>query len=130
MNKSLEYVKNQIAKLKDDLQHFTMVEKDSALASQIRYDLEQFETIEKELKDYEEMKHSFNVITCENGDLLKYKQALDFIKENALYIDWLGLFSCIVDNWTYEGYEGYCEAVKETTYADEEEYNLFKEVLL
>lgn len=48
-SKCLEYVRNQIAKLKDDLQHFTMVEKDSALASQIRYDLEQFETIEKEL---------------------------------------------------------------------------------
>ena len=51
MIKGLEYVKNQIAKLKDDLQHYTMVEKDSVLASQIRYDLEQFETIEEELKD-------------------------------------------------------------------------------
>ena len=51
MIKSLEYVRNQIIKLKDDLQHYTMVEKDSALASQIKYDLEQFENIERELKD-------------------------------------------------------------------------------
>lgn len=54
--KSLEYVENQIAKLKDDLQHYTMVEKDSALASQIRYDLEQFETIEKKIKALEIIK--------------------------------------------------------------------------
>lgn len=53
--KSLEYVENQIAKLKDDLQHYTMVEKDSALASQIRYDLEQFETIENKLKALNEI---------------------------------------------------------------------------
>ena len=56
MNKDLEYVRNQITKLKDDLQHYTMVEKDSALASQIRYDLEQFEAIEKELKALEIIK--------------------------------------------------------------------------
>ena len=53
MGKGLEYVRNQITKLKDDLQHYTMVEKDSALANQIRYDLEQFEIIEKELKALE-----------------------------------------------------------------------------
>lgn len=38
------------------------------------------EIIKKELKDYEEMKHSFNIITCENGDLLRYKKALEIIK--------------------------------------------------
>lgn len=53
--KCLEYVRNQIAKLKDDLQHYTMVEKDSALESQIRYDLEQFETIENKLKALNEI---------------------------------------------------------------------------
>ena len=79
--KSLEYVENQIVKLKDDLQHYTMVEKDSALASQIRYDLEQFETIEKELKEKEELIQALNIITCENGDLLKYKKALENISK-------------------------------------------------
>ena len=57
MGKGLEYVRNQITKLKDDLQHYTMVEKDSALANQIRYDLEQFEIIEKELKALEIIKN-------------------------------------------------------------------------
>lgn len=55
--KCLEYVRNQITKLKDDLQHYTMVEKDSALESQTRYDLEQFETIEKKLKALEIIKN-------------------------------------------------------------------------
>ena len=69
MIKSLEYVRNQIIKLKDDLQHYTMVEKDSALASQIRYDLEQFENIERELKDLEFLKELFKsiIIMKENG---------------------------------------------------------------
>ena len=66
MNESLEYVKNQIAKLKDDLQHYTMVEKDSALASQIRYDLEHFETIEEELKAFEILKPYINKIVGMN----------------------------------------------------------------
>ncbi len=64
--KCLEYVRNQITKLKDDLQHYTMVEKDSALASQIRYDLEQFETIEKELK-------ALGNISKAYGDYANYK---------------------------------------------------------
>lgn len=59
---SLEYVKSQIVKLKDDLQHYTMVEKDSALASQIRYDLEQFEIIEQELKDKEKKDKALAII--------------------------------------------------------------------
>ena len=65
-SKVLEYVRNQKAKLKDDLQHYTMVEKDSALASQIRYDLEQFETIEKKLK-------AFDIISKAYGDYANHK---------------------------------------------------------
>lgn len=83
MNKSLEYVKNQIVKFKDDLQHYTMVEKDSVLASQIRYDLDMFGSIEKELKALEiirrnkmvefdlEWELDNNLITQEEYDLLK-----------------------------------------------------------
>lgn len=83
MNKILEYVKNQIVKFKDDLQHYTMVEKDSVLASQIRYDLDMFGSIEKELKALEiirrnkmvefdlEWELDNNLITQEEYDLLK-----------------------------------------------------------
>ena len=53
MSMWLDYVQNQIAKLKDDLQHCTMVEKDSILASQIKYDLENLSNIEEHLEDKE-----------------------------------------------------------------------------
>lgn len=59
MIKSLEYVENQIIKLKDDLQHYTMVEKDSILASQIKYDLNMFCSIERELKALEIIKRYY-----------------------------------------------------------------------
>lgn len=91
----LEYVENQIVKLKDDLQHYTMVEKDSALASQIRYDLEQFETIEKELKALEiiRKKHihkcvldtfeqDFNLIEIKGKDITQ--EEYDLLKEVLL----------------------------------------------
>ena len=73
MNKELEYVRNQITKLKDDLQHYTMVEKDSVLASQIKYDLDMFCSIEKELKQAEENEKVLNIcknaLTIEHHDL-------------------------------------------------------------
>ena len=62
--------------------------------------------------------------------LAKIKQTLEIIKENALYVDWIWLFDCVVNNRPYKDYIDGCEATKETTYAEEEEYELFKEVLL
>lgn len=78
-SKCLEYVRNQIVKLKDDLQHYTMVEKDSVLASQIRYDLEQFETIEKELKAKENL-----VSMCENLAKLVGLKEKDYVELETL----------------------------------------------
>lgn len=111
MIKSLEYVRNQIIKLKDDLQHYTMVEKDSVLASQIKYDLEQFENIEKELK------------------------ALEIIKNKKL--DVCSFINNFVErNNSYETYVLYFEKPIEIDYVviseellTEEEFNLVKDVL-
>lgn len=74
--------------------------------------------VEKELKDYEEMKHSFNIITCENGDLLKYKQALEIIKET---------FKITFDN---EEQTIGIDNVYFLTFNDKTKYDLLKEVLL
>lgn len=94
---SLEYVKSQIAKLKDDLQHYTMVEKDSALASQIRYDLEQFETIEKELKAKTNL-----VSMCENLAKLVGLKEKDYVELETLITKKLKALNEIValhDKW-------------------------------
>ena len=79
---SLEYVRNQIIKLKDDLQHYTMVEKDSALASQIRYDLEQFVIIEKELKALEIIKRNPILIIRLLTNNATYKYVVDVTNES------------------------------------------------
>ena len=59
----------------------------------------------------------------------KSEKALEIIKENALYVDWTWLFDCVVNNKSYEDYIEGCNAMKETTFADKEEYDLLREVL-
>ena len=86
----------------------------------------QYSAIKQDLEDYEEMKHSFNIITCENGDLLKYKRALDIIKE-LFDFDFALRFPNnqpmlrITNKLTKEYWEIRLE---------QEEYDLLKEVLL
>ena len=43
--------------------------------------------IERELKDKEELAQALSITACENGDLLKYKQALEIIKEHTMYLE-------------------------------------------
>ena len=83
-------------------------------------------TIEKELKDYEEMKTSFNAITCENGNLLKYKKAFEFIKNNC-EIELDKEYGYYYLNISYDyGYDLGSVCIK----LSQEEYALLKEVLL
>ena len=77
----------------------------------------------------DDMYQKFNN-SSERGIIEKELKALEIIKENALYADWTWLFDCIMNNKSYEDYIDGCNATKETTYAELEEYNLFKEVLL
>ncbi len=41
-----------------------------------------FTDIEEELKEKDELAQALSIATCENGELLKYKQALEIIKED------------------------------------------------
>lgn len=45
------------------------------------YTSKQRDIIEKELKEKDELAQALSIVTCENGDLLKYKKALEIIKE-------------------------------------------------
>lgn len=93
-----------------------------------------YEVIENELKERENYKAIYRLEHEKNQQLtqanLKMSKALEIIKENALYVDWILLFDCVINNRTYEDYIECCNATKETTYADKEEFNLLKEVLL
>ena len=49
MSKTLDYIKGKIADLEDDLQHFTMVDKDKVRAFFIQCELDNLKLVEKEL---------------------------------------------------------------------------------
>ena len=44
---------------------------------------EELDIIEKELKELEELAQALSIVTCENGELLKYKQVLEIIKNKC-----------------------------------------------
>ena len=86
--------------------------------------------IEEELKDKDELAQALTIVTCENGELLKYKKALEIIRRYALYVDWSWLFDCLINDATYKVYICGCNAADDINFADEEDYNLLKGVLL
>lgn len=70
MSKGLDYVKGKIADLEDDLQHYTMVDKDKVKEHFIKCEFEELYSLEKELMDLEAIKKRF-IITLEDFDLVK-----------------------------------------------------------
>ena len=55
---TLKWVRGKIADLEDDLQHYTMVEKDKAREFFIRCDLEKFKDIEEQLVEKQKYENS------------------------------------------------------------------------
>ena len=61
------------------------------------YKTKQYAAIEQELKEKDELAQALSIVTCENGDLLKYKRALGIlvkvfkeeINTNYLVLDYL-----------------------------------------
>lgn len=71
--------------------------------------LHDYDIIEKELKEKEELAQALSIITCENGDLLKCKRALAIIKEmldsdltKKLNANSIKIFKDIFDNLSKE----------------------------
>ena len=56
--KALKYVKGKIADLEDDLQHYTMVDKDKCKEFYIREDLRQFNNILESLQELQLIKEA------------------------------------------------------------------------
>ena len=79
--------------------------------------------IEKELKEKDELAQALSIVTCENGELLKYKKALEIIKNANLNVVYYGFI---------DGKDVYALRIgeREIKYIQREEYDLLKEVLL
>ena len=52
IDKALEYVNGKLEDLKDELDHYTYVDKDKAMQSYAKYDIENFENIKLILENY------------------------------------------------------------------------------
>lgn len=74
----------------------------------------------EELKRLEELAQVLSIVTCENGELLKYKQALEIIKNKELNV-------FFIKRYTREEFNFQCLHKQQLT---QEEYDLLKEVLL
>ena len=91
----------------------------------------EFEIIEKDLKDYDLLKRSLNRNWVEVVNDEKKLKALEIIKEKRVDVD------CLMDCFQYDGFihtNGLIEYNHSTTKTqkelDQEEYDLLKEVLL
>lgn len=69
---TLEWLNQQIQRLNDDLQHYTMVEKDKAIEYQISEDLKELNTIKASLLKAEKLEkeaNAFELIILKNVDV-------------------------------------------------------------
>ena len=68
-SEALKYVNGKIADLEDDLQHYTMVEKDKCKEFFIREDLKQFTTIKQALLKSQEQEKVLEILVKKRVDL-------------------------------------------------------------
>ena len=68
-SETLKYVNGKIADLEDDLQHYTMVEKDKCIEFFIREDLKQFTTIKQTLLKAQKQEKALEIIIKKNVDV-------------------------------------------------------------
>ena len=136
-SEALKYVNGKIADLEDDLQHYTMVEKDKCKDFFIREDLKQFTTIKQALIKAQEQKNENKVLKAcikdweDDYEHLKFasekkEKALEIIKKKLVNV--VDLYQC-TDLYTYNS------LVKGTFFDGvlreliKEEFDLLKEVL-
>ena len=106
-SEALKYVNGKIADLEDDLQHYTMVEKDKCKEFYIREDLKQFTNIQQALLKVQEQ-----------------EKVLKIIKEKEVNFEVFGAFE------TYKDYEIYYDKKFHLieNKLTKEEFELLKEV--
>lgn len=144
---SKEIIDRYIGALEDDLQHYTMVDKDSVKAKliqfelkeykQIKQDLDRLEQLEKENQELKEKNKKWqNLFGCDLCDALgreilleentKLKKALDIFERKHIHIYYLKRTKNV------EEYNKMMDKFDEYDFFDyliEEEYELLKEVL-
>ena len=104
---SKEFIKSQIVKLEDDLQHYTMVDKDKVKVKYIEFELEKYKQILKELEHLEQQNE-------------KHKKVIEILKENPM---------CIVDVLRFNNYFIYREFYNGVVELTKRDFDLSKEVL-
>jgi hypothetical protein len=57
---SIEIIKNKLAKLQDEYQHYTMVDFDSCKAAYIKYEIDELKVVLKDLFDYQDLVKNIN----------------------------------------------------------------------
>lgn len=68
----LEFVRNKIVDLEDELQHYTMVEKDKCKELYIREDLKYFKNIEQALLELRAIKEVSREALTELNEIIEY----------------------------------------------------------
>lgn len=85
-SEALKWLNQQIQRLNDDLQHYTMVEKDKAIEYQISEDLKELNTIKATLLKAEKLEKAWEVIKplCEVVETPKLKDR--YLKINGVVV--------------------------------------------
>ena len=127
---SKEFIQSCIVKLEDDLQHYTMVDKDNVKAKYIELelidykkvlkDLDCFEVLEKEYERLDKDNHSCYLDYCElQAENEKVKKAIEIMRNKKVNIFLLLLHKL----------EDYNLLVCKAYQLTQQEYDLLKEVL-
>lgn len=99
-SEALKYVNGKIADLEDDLQHYTMVEKEKCKEFYIREDLKQFTTIKQALlKAQEQEKENQELI--KKADCCMWKDCNKISQENQELKDKLNLGNALCSGFCY-----------------------------
>ena len=97
-SEALKYINGKIADLEDDLQHYTMVEKDKCKEFYIREDLKQFTNIQQALLKAQELKKE-NQELIKKADCCLWKDCNKISQENQELKDTNMKYAKLIDDF-------------------------------
>ena len=97
-SEALKYVNGKIADLEDDLQHYTMVEKDKCKEFYIREDLKQFTNVQQALLNAQELEKE-NQELIKKADCCLWKECNKISQENQELKDTNMKYAKLIDDF-------------------------------